>query len=339
DILASNPIAALQYSITEGYPLLREQLTAQMAEKASFSQNDDIIITSGAQQVMDLLSKAIVNEGDAVICEAPSFIGSLNTFRSYNANLVGVPLEDDGISIEHLENALKTTKNVKMIYTIPNFQNPAGVTMSLPKRKAVYELAKKYGVIILEDNPYGDLYYTEEPPANIKTLDTEGIVVYAGTFSKVISPGMRVGYAVGPKAILQKMTVCKQGQDVHTNIWAQIVCSRFLADYDYNGHLEFLRGLYAKKAKATQSLMDDNLAAKGVKCSKINGGLFAWCDLPKNINMPDFVKAAVEQKVCVVPGNAFLTNENDPCNAFRINFTTPTDAQVKQGLEILGGLI
>lgn len=196
---------------------------------------------------MDLCSKALVNEGDVVICEAPSFIGSLNTFRSYNAKLVGVPVEPDGMSITALEQALKDNKNAKFIYTIPNFQNPSGVTMSLEKRKAVYELAKKYGILILEDNPYGDLRYSGEFIPNIKSFDEDEIVIYCGSFSKVISPGMRVAYCIAPKQIFQKLVVCKQGSDVHTNIWSQYVCDEFITKYDFNAHLENYASYTLKK--------------------------------------------------------------------------------------------
>ncbi|MBQ5566144.1 MAG: PLP-dependent aminotransferase family protein, partial [Clostridia bacterium] len=182
-IFAENPIAALQYSVTEGYTPLRNWLTDYMKNKHNVgSESDDILITSGAQQVMDLVSKAVLNEGDVVICENPSFIGSLNTFRSYNARLVGVTVEPDGMNIEQLEDVLKNEPKAKFIYTIPNFQNPSGVTMSLAKRKAVYELAKKYGVLIIEDNPYGDLRYSGEFLPSIKTFDTDGIVIYSGSF-------------------------------------------------------------------------------------------------------------------------------------------------------------
>ena len=185
-ILEENPIAALQYSFTEGYPPLKTAVWDYMTGKYGVgSENDDILITSGAQQVMDLFTKTTCNEGDTVICEAPSFIGSLNSFRSFNCRLCGIPLEHDGMNLEALEKALQTEKNVRFIYIIANFQNPSGVTTSLEKRKAIYELAKKYSVMILEDNPYGELRISGENVPCIKFLDTDGIVVYAGSFSKV----------------------------------------------------------------------------------------------------------------------------------------------------------
>ncbi len=337
-ILAENPISVLQYSVTEGYTPLRNHLKEYMKKEHSTGNDcDDVLITTGAQQIMDLCSKALVNEGDVVICEAPSFIGSLNTFRSYNAKLVGVSVEPDGMNTNELEEKLKANPNTKFIYTIPNFQNPSGVTTSLEKRRKIYELAKKYNVLILEDNPYGDLRYSGENVANIKSFDTDGIVIYAGSFSKVISPGMRIAYCIAPKPIFQKLVVCKQGNDVHTNIWSQRVCDEFITKYDFNAHLAGLRKLYSKKANFCMDLLN-RYCAPAISYNRIDGGLFIWCDLPDSINMPEFCKKAIENKVCVVPGNAFLTDESEPCQSFRINFTTPTDEQLEKGIKILGKL-
>lgn len=337
-VLADDPIKVLQYSVSEGYTPLRQHLMEYMQkEHNTGSENDDILITTGAQQIMDLCTKALVNEGETVIVEAPSFIGSLNTFRSYNAKLVGVTVEPDGMNTDELEVKLKANPDTNFIYTIPNFQNPSGVTMSLEKRKKVYELAKKYGVLIIEDNPYGDLRYSGEYVPNIKSFDTEGIVIYAGSMSKVISPGIRVAYCICPKPIFQKLVVCKQGNDVHTNIWAQYVCDEFITKYDFNAHLAMLRNIYTKKAQFCMDLLD-KYCAPAITYNKIDGGLFIWCDLDKRIDMPQFCKDAVVKKVCVVPGNAFLTDENEECHSFRINFSTPTDEQLEKGIKILGEL-
>ncbi len=339
DVLANRAVEALQYSITEGYAPLRTHLKEYMKSHHQVGRDfDDILITSGAQQVMDLVTKSLCNEGDVVICEAPSFIGSLNSFRSYNARLRGIPMESDGMNVELLEKALQEEPRAKFIYTIPNFQNPSGITMSLEKRRAVYELAKKYGVLILEDNPYGDLRISGEPLPCIKSFDEEGVVVYAGTFSKVISPGMRVGYAIAPSALLQKMVVCKQGEDVHTNIWSQIICDSFLTNYDFDAHLEHLREIYRKKSAVMLHEMEKEFTPY-ITWEPVTGGLFAWCTLPDKIDMLEFCKQAVLRKVCVVPGNTFLTDEKEPCQSFRINYSTPTDEQLVKGIDILGELV
>lgn len=338
-ILLEHPIDALQYGLTEGYVPLRQHVSAYMKEKHNVGRAfDDILITSGAQQVMDLFTKSLCNEGDVVLCEAPSFIGSLNTFRSYNARLRGVPMDDDGMNMDALEQALKEEKNAKYIYTIPNFQNPSGITMSLEKRKQLYALAKQYNVLILEDNPYGDLRIKGDYIPTIKSMDEDGIVVYAGTFSKVISPGMRVGYAIAPKDLLQKMIVCKQGADVHTSMWSQIICDEFITKYDFEAHLEHLRELYRVKSALALRKMDECLVPNKITYNPFEGGLFMWCTLPDGVDMPAFCKQAVLRKVCVVPGNAFLTDESAPCQSFRINYSTPTDEQLVKGIEILGQL-
>lgn len=244
DIFNNDPISALQYSITEGYSPLRNLIKSYMCSKHSIGKEfDDIIITSGAQQVMDLSAKSLCNEDDTIICESPSFIGSLNTFRSYNLNLCGIPMQNDGMDIEKLENALMSNNNIKFIYTIPNFQNPSGITMSFEKRKLLYNLAKKHNILILEDNPYGNLRYSRTDIPSIKSLDEDGIVIYAGTFSKVLSPGLRVGFSIAPKDIIPKMVVCKQGQDVHTNILAQMITYQFIKKYDFSEHIKNLQQL------------------------------------------------------------------------------------------------
>ncbi len=339
DILKNDPISALQYSVTEGYAPLRQYMADYMKKKYSVGDdNDDIIMTSGAQQVMNLVTKVFVNTGDTIICEDPSFIGSLNAFRSFGANLVGVPIEADGIDLEALEKAIKTSKNVRFLYTIPNFQNPSGITMSLEKRKAVYEICKKYGVLILEDNPYGEIRFSGENLPCIKSMDTEGIVIYAGSFSKVLSPGMRVGYAIANKEIIAKLTVCKQTDDVHTSLWSQIVSYKFVTEYDFEAHLERIRGVYRRKANLCMKLADEHLKPK-MDYYPVEGGLFLWCKLPQGVNMMEFTMKALDNKVAVVPGTAFSTDTSATSDRIRINYSTPSDEQIVQGIEILGKLL
>ncbi|MBR2715749.1 MAG: PLP-dependent aminotransferase family protein [Ruminococcus sp.] len=336
-LLRENPIGVLQYGISDGYTELRNTLKSYLKEELDIIKEDDeLIIVSGAQQVMDLTAKTFLNEGDVLLCEAPSFVGALNTFRSYNVELVGVTVEKDGMDMSELEEKLIKYPNTKLIYTIPNFQNPSGVTMSLEKRKKLCELAKKYGVLIIEDNPYGDLRYSGEDVPCIKSFDEDGIVIYSGSFSKVVSPGIRVGFMVANKAAMAKLIVCKQGQDVHTTMWSQMICNEFMTKYDYKAHLDYLRALYTKKAQLCMDLLDEHVIDKGITYNKIEGGLFIWCTLPKHIDMLTFCKALTEKKVCVVPGNAFLTDSALYCDSFRINFSTPTDEELKKGIEIIG---
>ena len=338
-LLRDNPIGVLQYGVSEGYQPLRDTLKQYLKTKHNIGgENDELIIVSGAQQVMDIAAKTFLNEGDVLICEAPSFVGALNTFRSYNTELVGVPVDPDGMNMEALEKALDDNPRAKLIYTITNFQNPSGVTMSLEKKKRMYELAKAHGCLIIEDNPYGDLrYYGEDVPA-IKSFDTDGIVIYSGSFSKVLAPGIRVGYMMADKAAMAKMIICKQGQDVHTAMWSQMLCYEFMTKYDFEAHLGYLRDLYRAKADLCMSLLDRYVVPHGISYNKIQGGLFIWCDLPEDVDMLDFCKKLTERKVCVVPGNAFLTDSAMECHSFRINFSTPTDEQLTQGVKEIGKL-
>ncbi len=337
EILRDDPILALQYSVTEGYTPLRNLLKEQMEAKGCFNPEvDDLIITSGAQQSNEFACKVLCNEGDTLITESPSFIGSLNAFRSYNAALRGVELEADGINIEKLEEALKESTGQKLLYVIPNFQNPTGGTMSLEKRKAVYELACKYDAIILEDNPYGDLRFDGEDVPSIKSMDKEGRVIYSGSFSKILAPGLRVGYACAPKEIIQKMVICKQVADVHTAIWSQVVCYKFMQQCDMDAHFASLREIYKRKCRLMLDNMDKHFSKK-ITYTKPQGGLFIWCDLPQGSDMPQFcTKAVRDYKIAVVPGTAFMINETDKTTSFRLNFSTPADEQIVKGIEILG---
>lgn len=338
DIFKEEPIAALQYSVTEGYPALRQRLTGFVKERYQIgTDQDDLIIISGAQQGIELSCKVLCNEGDVVICEVPSFVGSLNSFKSFNAQLVGVPVEEGGMNLDKLETALKENPRTKLIYVIPNFQNPSGTCMSLEKRKGVYELAKKYGVMILEDNPYGDLRFSGEDIPSIKSFDTEGIVIYSGSFSKVLAPGLRVGYLIANKELVQKVVVGKQASDVHTNILAQMICEHFIAKHDMNAHLQKLQGIYKKKCELMLSCIDQHFNP-AITHTVPEGGLFIWCTLPEHVDMMKFCAKAVQNKVAVVPGVAFMPYEDYQTQSFRMNFSTPTDEQIVKGIEILGKL-
>ena len=340
-IFAENPISALQYSLSEGYPALRQTLKDFHKGRYNIGRDfDDLIIVSGAQQVMDFACKVLCNEGDTVITEAPTFVGSLNTFRSYQLNIVGVEMEEDGISLEGLERELKQQKNVRFIYLIPNFQNPTGRTMSLVKRKAIIELAKKYNVLILEDNPYGELRFSGEMMPELKSLDEDGHVMYAGTFSKIMAPGIRVGWVIAPQNIINKFVIAKQVNDVHTNILSQLICNRFMTEYDFPAHLEHLKAVYTKKSSIFLRELDRLVAGK-ISYTRPEGGLFVWGELPADakISMLDFVKALLDAKLAVVPGNAFLIDSTQVTPAFRMNFSTPSDEQLVEGVGILAKVI
>lgn len=339
EIFEKNPVEALQYSITEGYTPLRNKISDRLKEKFNIGKDsDDTIIVSGGQQGIDLSCKVLCNEGDTVICENPSFIGALNAFRAYNVNLKGTDIEEDGIDIEKLEKALKTEKKVKMIYVIPTFQNPSGVTMSLGKRKKVYELARKYNTIVLEDNPYGELRFRGEDLPTIKSFDEDGRVIYCGSFSKILSAGMRVGFVNAPKEIVQKIVVAKQVNDVHTNIFFQLLVNKYLETYDIDAHIERIRQLYKEKCDLMLNMID-KCFDKRIITTRPEGGIFLWCTMPKNCDGFAFSKKAIENFVAVVPGSAFNADENAPSHSFRLNYSTPSKEQIEKGITVLGQVL
>jgi len=338
DIFREEPINALQYSISEGYTPLRDRLKKDLGEKGVFKAgDDDVIITSGAQQVMEVMTKLMCNEGETIICESPSFIGSLNAFRSYNAKLVGVPMDEDGIITDKLEIALMDNPKTAFIYLIPNFQNPTGRTTSLKRRKEILRLAERYNVLILEDNPYGDLRFAGADVPTLKELDTGRRVVYAGSFSKTLSPGLRVGFMCGAENIVQKAVVCIQISTVHTSILPQMIAYRFLTETDFAAHLERLQMIYKAKCKLMLDALKFSMPMS-IGFTEPEGGLFIWGTLPAGSNMPYFCKKAAQNKVAIVPGNAFLVNEKDDCLSFRLNFSTPSDEQIEKGVEILANV-
>lgn len=339
-IMTDNPITALQYSVSEGYTPLRDATKTFVSsrEPGIAMEENELLIVSGAQQGIDLSIKCLVDEGDTVISENPSFVSALNTIRSYGANLVGVPMDNDGVNIEALEQAIKQNKRVKLLYTIPNFQNPTGITMSAAKRKAVYDLCLRHGIIILEDNPYGDLRWEGEFVPSIKSLDTHGIVIYLGSFSKIISPGLRVGYMLANQDLIPKLVVAKQCSDVHSTILSQMVCENFLVSSNVSGHLHGLQRLYHNKSSHMIQSLEESCGGR-LNWNPIQGGLFLWCTLPDNIPMPEFCKSASAAGVAVVPGNAFLTDPTSPCSSFRINYSTPSNQQITDGAAILGQVL
>ena len=339
DLFLNNAAKALQYGITEGYTPLREQMKERLEKKFNINKEaGELIITTGGQQGLDLTCRVLCNEGDIVVCENPSFLGALNSFRSFGAELLGVPVDDDGMNMEELENVLKNTKNVKMIYTIPTFQNPMGVTMSLEKRKKMLALAEKYDVIILEDNPYGELRFKGDDIPTIKSLDTKGQVVYCSSFSKIFSPGIRVGYLCGKPEIIAKAVVAKQVSDVHTNLFFQMLISEFIEKYDLDGHINKIRGIYREKAAAMQTAIKKYLP-ENVKCTDPDGGLFLWCTLPDGRDSVEFAAELMKKKVAVIPGNAFYVDTEKPCDGLRLNYSMPSFENIDKAIKAMGECI
>ncbi len=336
DILTKNPTGALQYGTTDGLPAMKECAKKRAEKVGAVNDDDQILIMTGANQGIDLFAKALINKGDKIIVESPSFIGSLNAFRTYECELVGVKVESDGMNVCELAEALKNNNNVKMIYTIPTFQNPTGTTMSLEKRKKVIELANKYDVLVLEDNPYGDLRFSGEDLPTLKSLDTEGRVIYAGSFSKILSPGLRLGYIIGAPAILEKIEILKQVNDVHTPVLNQMMCVEFMKKYDIDEYIEKNRRLYGEKCKAMLDAIDKYFPKGKVNYTVPQGGIFMWCECPELNDISPLVDKALEKKVAIVPGSNFAIDIKAPSNMFRLNFSSATIDNIVEGIKRLG---
>lgn len=339
DILRENPTLALQYGTTDGHPRMKACAAARAKKVNSYSENDSIIIMTGANQGIDLTAKALLNKGDTVIVESPSFIGSLNAFRTYECKLAGVEVESDGMSMDGLEETLKNNSSVKMIYTIPTFQNPTGVTMSLEKRRKMLELASKYDVLILEDNPYGDLRFAGENVPTIKSMDTEGRVIYAGSFSKILSPGMRLGYIVASSAICEKIEILKQVNDVHTPVLTQLMCAEFMDRYNIDDYIEKNRRLYGEKCRVMLDAMQRYFPKGKVEWTVPEGGIFLWCKCPGITDITPIVDKCLEEKVAIVPGSNFAVDMNAPSNQFRLNYSSATPDKIQTAVERLGNVL
>lgn len=335
-ILSENPVSALVYGVSEGYAPLRKQVADWLLKQENIGgDKDTVIITSGGTQVMDIATRILTSEGDTIICENPSFIGSLNAFRSHGCKLAGVPIDADGMNMDALEVIIRNHPEAKFIYTIPNFQNPGGTTLSLEKRKRMYQLARENQIYILEDNPYGKLRVEGADVPSVKSMDTDGIVLYAGSFSKILAPGIRVAYAVVPKQLAGAFTIGKQVSDVHSGVLNQMIVSRWFDEYDVDAHIEEIKKIYRRKLNLMCSCLDEYCGGF-ISYVKPQGGLFIWAKLPENVDMLEYVNKLLKRNVAVVPGTAFMVDDTAPCSYIRLNFSTPSDADIIKGVKIMG---
>lgn len=334
DVLREDGKAILQYGATEGYPPFLESLKEYIRTHFGI-QAPAVLPVTGSTQAMDLLCKALINPGDRIIVENPSFLGNLQCMKLYEAELVPVRSDENGLDPDHLEELIRKT-GAKMIYTIPTFQNPTGRTLSLERRRRVAELANQYGIVVAEDDPYRDLRYHGQDLPPIKTFDENGWVVFLGSFSKVISPGLRVGYMAGDAGIIRKCTVGKQSTDVHTANLTQAVVDQFLRRNLLPDHIKKISADYAVQC----SRMLDHLSAfpGEVRYTRPEGGLFIWAELPENIVAKDLLVRAIEKKVAFVPGTHFFVDGGHE-NTIRLNFSGSTLSQIDQGMDILKDLI
>ena len=338
-IFREMPLAGLQYSMTEGYPALREATKQRLKDVFGIGRDfDDVIITTGGQQGLALAPNVLCNPGDTVIVEAPTFVSGINAMRIHGANVVGIEMDDEGMDLAKLEKALETEPNVKLLYVIPTFQNPSGKTMSLARRKAIYELCRKHQIVILEDNPYGELRFRGEDIPTFKSMDDEGLVIYNGSYSKILSAGMRIGFVMAEKELLQRLTVAKQFSDCHTNIFFQIVTDLWLRTADVDAHIARIRKVYRERCDFMLRLLEQHVDRR-VTWTHPDGGLFLWCTLPEGCDSQALSEIALEKGVAFVPGRDFMVDSDAPCRDFRLNFSTPSYENMEEGVRRLGAAI
>lgn len=329
---------ALQYGPTEGYLPLREQIVHRMNKVGvKDAKPDEFLILSGSQQGLDFMAKAFIDPGDQIIVESPTYLGALNAFKAYEPSFLDVELDADGMRMDILEERLKNNDRVKFIYVISDFQNPSGKTWTMERRKKLIELANKYDVAILEDNPYGELRFEGEIQPSLKSLDTEGRVVFMGTFSKVFSPGVRLGWFCAAPDILDKFNKIKQGADLQSSTISQMELAQYLEDNDLEAHIAEIIKVYGKRKNVMVDAMTKYFP-EGVTFTNPEGGLFLWVELPEYMNARDLAVKAIEQKVAYVPGGAFFGN-NVRENCFRCNYSCMSEEKIEEGVKRLADVI
>lgn len=336
-VLEESGEKALQYGQTEGFLPLREEISKRMAKTGAMVSPDELLVTNGSQQGLDFSARLFINPGDTIILEKPSYLGAINAFKAYEPNFVDIELEADGMNMDELEEALKTGENVKFIYVIPDFQNPSGKTWSVEKRKKLIELGNKYDVVIIEDNPYGELRFEGELLPAIKHYDTEGRVVYLGTFSKIMCPGFRLGWVGASPEIVNKYTLIKQGADLQASTISQMEVAMFLKEYNIEEHIEKIKEVYKRRRDLMIKVMKEEFPEE-VKYTYPEGGLFTWVTFPDHINTRDLAVKALEKKVAFVPGGSFYANGGHE-NSMRLNYSAMQDDKIVEGMKRLAEVI
>ena len=343
--LQDNPGGALQYGATEGFEPLRTELVKLMGQKGAAIENADLIVTTGSQQALDLVGKTLINPGDNVIVEGPTFLATIQCFRLYGADLISAPVDDEGVDVDNLAQLIATHKP-KFVYLIPTFGNPSGATLSLARRKRILELPVKTGTLVIEDDPYGDLYFDAPPPPSLLALsaDVPGSrdwLVHCGSLSKVLSPGLRVGWMVAPAALLGKAVMCKQFSDAHTSTFAQATAAAYLQSGRLPAELAKVRAVYAARARC----MCDALEREGgdaIRFVRPAGGLFVWATLTgANGAISDgsaLAKRAIDNNVAFVPGTPFFAQDPDP-RTLRLSFATADEDKIEAGIAKLAQAI
>ena len=341
-VLANNPGPVLQYGATEGYGPLREGIASFMGNKGSTVAPDGLIVTTGSQQALDLIGKTMISPGDKVIVEAPTFLATIQCFRLYGAHIIGAPIDANGVDVDKLE-ALIDEHKPKLVYLIPTFGNPSGATLSLERRKRILEIAVRTQTLVVEDDAYGELYFGAPPPPSLLAL-SDGVpgsrdwLAHCGSFSKILSPGLRVGWMIAPPELLARATMCKQFSDAHTSNLTQAICAHYLTLNRLGDTLGVVRSTYAERARVMAESLRRELG-QAVEFNQPQGGMFFWARLTgangRNPSAPEFAKRAIEKLVAFVPGAPFYAHDPDLAT-FRLSFATADVAKIEEGVGRLG---
>ncbi|TCK92596.1 2-aminoadipate transaminase [Natranaerovirga hydrolytica] len=338
-VLEEDGIKALQYTTTEGYSPLRKWISNRMNKKwqTNFGA-DNIMLTHGSQQGLDLTGKVFLDKGDIVLCESPTYLAAISAFKAYECQFMEVATDEEGMILEDLEKVLEShIDKIKLIYVIPDFQNPTGRTWSLNRRKELVKLATKYEVAIIEDNPYGELRFEGEMLPSVQSLDKEGWVISLGSFSKVFCPGYRIGWVMASKSLIEKYVLVKQGADLQCNTMAQMVIAKYLELYDIDVHIQNICDVYKDRRNTAIKVMEQEFPTE-VKFTRPQGGLFAWVELPEFMNAKEVLEKCIEKNIAFVPGSSFFPNGGNE-NTLRLNFSTMPVEKIKEGLKCLGNVI
>ncbi len=329
---------ALQYSTTEGYLPLRQQIACRMNKVHRTGVTaDNILVTCGSQQVLDFAGKVFLDEGDVVLCESPTYLAAISAFKAYNPRFIAVPTDEGGMVITELKRILATTPNVRLIYVIPDFQNPTGRTWTTERRRQFMEIINEYEIPVVEDNPYGELRFEGEMPFALKSLDTKGLVMFVSTFSKTFCPGMRIGWLAAADKLREKFVLVKQAADLHTSTISQHIISKYLDKYDFDENLHRIREVYRKRRDTMLETMG-RAFPEGVKFTYPQGGLFTWVELPDHIKAVDLLMKCLEQDVAFVPGDSFFPNGGS-YNTLRLNYSNMPEERIEEGINRMAGVI
>jgi len=338
-LIVERGATALQYGSGQGDEELREQIVEVMKLEGIHAHPDDVVVTTGSQQAVDLVTKIFINPGDVVVAEAPSYVGALGVFRAHEADVVHVPMDEDGLIPESLDETITRLKaagkRVKFLYTVPNFHNPAGVTLSLERRPKIVEIARRHGVLILEDNPYGLLGFDSEPLPAMRSMSEDG-VIYLGSFSKTFAPGFRVGWAVAPHAVREKLVLASEAAILCPSNASQMAISSYLAHHDWLGQIKSFRVQYRERRDAIIEALEEHMPAASWTVPA--GGFYTWVKLPDGLDAKSMLPRAVTARVAYVPGTAFYMDGRG-ADHMRLSFCYPTPERIREGVRRLAGVV